>query len=679
MTRTKRFWIGAVAICLTMGMQGNAQEKSLINTTKSPFVKMHNVNVDAVKFTNGFWADRFEVTQNMMVPFMWEVLNDAERSHSFRNFEIAAGLKEGAHSGPPFHDGDFYKWFESAVAVYAQTKDPKLDSLMDKIIDTFAKAQRADGYIHTPVNIEQRQHPEKKKEFAERLDFETYNLGHLMTAACLHYRVTGKRNMLDLAIKSTDYLYGFYKKASAELARNAICPSHYMGVIEMYRTTRDPKYLELAKSLVEIRKMVENGTDHNQDRIPFRQQTKAIGHAVRANYLYAGVADVVAETGDTTLLKPLELIWNDLTENKLYITGGCGALYDGVSPNGDTYDQPSIQQVHQAYGQDYQLPNMTAHNESCANIGNMIWNWRMLEITANARYADVMEQTLYNSILSAVSLDGRRFFYTNPLAVNHDLTYDLRWSKDREEYIAYCNCCPPNVARTVAEVNNYIYTTSENGVWCHMYAGSTLNTKLASGSEISLEQTTNYPWEGDVKITINKAPRNAMSVFLRIPGWANGSLISINGNVEAIETNPSTYAEINRKWKKGDVIELHMPMEAKLIQANPLVEETRNQVAVQRGPIVYSIESPDMPEGIRIFDIAIPADIKLTPKAVVIAGTKLTALEGEVLLMPKQEWKNTLYQEVSNKAPKKMKIQLIPHFAWNNRGASEMSIWMPLK
>ncbi len=659
------------------GFQLKAQEKSLINTSQSPYVKMNNIDMDDVQWTDGFWAERFDVCKKTMVPFMWSILNDPEISHSFRNFEIAAGHEDGVHSGPPFHDGDFYKWFESAAMVYAVTKDKELDKLMDKIIAIIGEAQREDGYIHTPVNIEQRQHPEQKKEFAERLDFETYNLGHLMTAACIHYRVTGKTTMLDLAKKATDYLYDFYKKSSAELARNAICPSHYMGVVEMYRTTREPRYLELAEKLIEIRDLVENGSDHNQDRIPFREQHEAIGHAVRANYMYAGVADVVAETGDTTLLKPLELIWEDLVNRKMYITGACGALYDGVSPDGTTYDQPTIQQVHQAYGRDYQLPNITAHNESCANIGNMIWNWRMLQITGEERYADVMEQTLYNSVLSAVSLDGKRFFYTNPLCVNNDLPYTLRWSKDREEYITLCNCCPPNVARTVAEVSNYAYSVSEKGLWCHMYSGNKLDTKLKDGSRVELEQITNYPWDGDIKITMNKVPKNAFSMYMRIPSWCGSAKLMVNGNsVDAVVT-PGKYAEVNRSWKKGDVVELILPMEAKLIEANPLVEETRNQVAVKRGPIVYCLESPDV-DGARIFDIALPSDIKLTPEETVISDSKITTLVGEANLTKEKDWSNQLYREISTGDATKVKVRLIPYYAWDNRGKSEMTVWIPL-
>ena len=250
-----------------------------------------------------------------------------------------------------------------------------------------------------------------------------------MTCACTHYRATGKTNLLDIAKKAADFLYRTYKSSPRTLANNAICPSHYMGVVEMYRTTGDPRYLELAQGLIDIRDLVEGGTDDNQDRIPFRQQTQAVGHAVRANYLYAGAADVYAETGDASLLSALEKIWQDVALRKMYVTGATGALYNGASPDGSK-SQSSIQPVHQAYGRAYQLPNLTAHNESCAAVGFVLWNWRMLAITGEARYADLLELALYNAVLAAISLDGKEFFYTNPLARVADLPFELRWSRN---------------------------------------------------------------------------------------------------------------------------------------------------------------------------------------------------------------------------------------------------------
>ncbi|MDN3548414.1 aceric acid hydrolase [Mucilaginibacter aquaedulcis] len=671
--------IRLLAICLILVVgDASAQQKALVNTGKSKYAKLSSVDMGDVTWTNGFWADRFKVCRDTMIPNLWRIYTDAKVSHAYRNFEIAAGLDTGSHQGPPFHDGDFYKLFEAVASMYASTHDPKFDALMDKTIAVIAKAQRADGYIHTPTIIEERKNSGKEKAFNDRLNFETYNLGHLMTAACIHYRATGKTNMLKLAIKATDYLYNFYKTASPELARNAICPSHYMGVVEMYRTTHDPKYLELAKNLINIRGLMDNGTDDNQDRIPLRQQTQAMGHAVRANYLFAGAADVYAETGDTTLIHTLNLMWNDVVNRKMYITGGCGALYDGVSPDGTSYNPNDVQKVHQAYGRDYQLPNFTAHNETCANIGNVLWNWRMLQVTGEAKYADVMELALYNSVLSGISLSGRSFLYTNPLSYSDELPFNQRWSKDRVGYIKLSNCCPPNVVRTIAEINDYAYSVSDKGLWFNLYGGNTLTTKLKNDAEIKLSQITSYPWDGKISISIDQAPDKATSMFFRIPGWSKDAIIKINGTAVNQVLSPGSYAEIIRNWKTGDKIELNLPMPVTMMEANPLVEETRNQVAVKRGPVVYCLESADLEKGQKVFDIALSAQNELKPEMITIDNSPIMSLTGKADVREENSWKNQLYKPVTSPKQNAANIRLIPYYAWGNRGHADMETWIPL-
>ena len=657
----------------------NGQDNPLVNTLNSPSAKLSGIDISNVKWTSGFWAERFAICRDSMVTSMMRIYMDPEISHSYRNFEIAAGIKQGEHKGPPFHDGDFYKMLEGLIMVYSTTKDPKADQMMDEIISTISKVQRFDGYIHTPVVIEQLHDEEQKAEFAERLDFETYNMGHLMTAACLHYNTTGKTNFLDIAIKATDFLYHFYKRNPGELAKNAICPSHYMGITEMYRTTKDPRYLELASGLIDIRSMVKDGTDHNQDRIPFKKQRTALGHAVRATYLYAGATDVYLENGDDSLWIALEAISHDIELHKLYITGAVGALYDGVSPDGTSYHPGEIQQVHQAFGRDFQLPNSTAHNESCANIGYLMWNWRMLLASGDARYADLMEQTAYNSLLSAVSLDGKGYFYTNPLCVSDDLTYDLRWSKEREEYISHCNCCPPNTIRTIAEIQNYAYSLSDEGVWLNLYGSNTLSTSLRNGSSLVLSQKTDYPWDGNVQITLEHVPDKEFSIFLRIPGWCNEASIGINGISASINPVPGEYSEIRRKWTNQDEIVLNLPMKINLIEANPLVEETRNQVAVRRGPVVYCLESVDIPEKIKIFDILLPVNIQLNPVTGTISNSRMVFLEGDAVSTEHRSWNDQLYRKIHNEEPEPVHIRLVPYYAWGNRGHSEMTVWMPLR
>ncbi|MEP0367995.1 MAG: glycoside hydrolase family 127 protein [Cyclobacteriaceae bacterium] len=649
--------------------------KSLVNTTKSPYAKLQAVGFNDVTLTDGFWAERVQTCVNTMIPEMWGIYSDSEVSHALRNFEIAAGLEEGNHEGAPFHDGDFYKLIEAASMAYAITKDEKFNKMIDEVIPLIRDSQREDGYIHTPVMINAKNNPETAQEFRDRMDFESYNMGHLMTAATVHYKATGKTELLEIAKKAADYLYTYTERFPDKMAQNAICPSHYMGVIEMYRTTNDPKYLKLAKDFIDIRSLMKDGTDHNQDRIPFREQTKAVGHAVRANYLYAGVADVYAETGDETLKTALDNIWDDLTSTKLYITGGCGALYDGVSPNGTTYSPPEIQQVHQAYGREYQLPNAGAHNETCANIGNALWNWRMLQTTAEAKYSDLLELTLYNSVLSGVNLNGKGYFYTNPLSNQMDLPFDLRWPNVREEYISLSNCCPPNTIRTIAEVENYLYSKNDGGIWFNMYSASTVNTQTGD-SKIALTQTTNYPWEGTVKVTIDEAPTGNKSLNFRVPDWCKSATVFVNGKKVLSSKTSSIYLTVAQEWKAGDEITFIMDMPAKLIEANPLVEETRNQVAVKRGPLVYCLEANDLGPGLKLSNVVIPANIKLTPEKTTIGDSEIISLKGTGKLIS-NKWTGGLYNEL-NSSTTTTEVRLIPYFAWANRNEADMAVWLPV-
>lgn len=665
----KRLFITPLLFVLAINLQA---QNGLVNTNASPHAKLSSVGVGDVHWTKGFWAERFAICRDSMLPHLWQTYTSKDMCFSFQNFRIAAGLDTGKFRGPSFHDGDFYKTLEAVAAMYAATKDRKLDAWMDEAIAVIGKAQKPDGYIYTKNIIEQKKSG-KEKMFDDQLSFEAYNFGHLMTAACVHYRATGKTNLLDIAKKAADFLIGFYNTATPEQARNAICPSHYMGLTELYRATNEKKYLTLVNKLIDIRGTVE-GTDDNSDREPFRDMDKVAGHAVRANYLFAGVADVYAETGDETLMTALNKLWDDVTLTKMYVTGGCGALYDGVSVDGTSYKPDTVQKVHQSYGRDYQLPNLTAYNETCANIGNVLWNWRMYLVTGDSKYADIVELALYNSVLSGVSMDGTKFFYTNPLASAANFPYHLRWEGGRVPYISKSNCCPPNTVRTIAEVSDYMYSIGDDGLYINMYGGSTLSTKLKDGSLIKLEQTTNYPWDGKITITIKEAPKTPFSIHLRIPGWCKKYGLLFNGKLP--EMYGRTESFISGTVRTGDRIELTLQMPATLIESNPLVEETRNQVAVKRGPIVYCLESPDLP-GQNVFDIAIPASINLQPVPTKIDDGNIMALTGEARSIQGGNWNNTLYREV-NKTLKPVKIKLIPYYAWANRGKTDMTVWMPL-
>ena len=688
----KRLLLTGFICCIANIIQVQAQ--GLTDMSHSKQAKMQNLPMGATQWTGGFWGDRFQMLSTTGIWSMWDTWNtpyetiDAlglHGSHGFANFQVAAGTIKGKHHGPPFHDGDMYKWLEACAAVYAITKDPKVDDLMDKFIEQVALAQRADGYIHTPVVISERNAgidthsltenaagieigKDQKHAFASRLNFETYNLGHLMTAGIIHKRATGKTTLFECGKKAADFLYNFLTNDAAELSRNAICPSHYMGAAEMYRETGDEKYLTLAKGLIAIRDSVTNGEDHNQDRHKFRDQYEAMGHAVRANYLYAGVADLYAETGEAQLMKNLEAIWDDIVNHKIYIMGGCGALYDGVSPDGTTYNQPSIQQIHQAYGRQFQLPQEAAHNEICAQIGMMLYSWRMFQTTVDPKYVDNIENELYNGILSGISLDGKDYFYTEALRRTKEFPYTMRWPKHRQRYIT-CFCCPPNTLRTLCEAQEYAYSMKGDTLWVNLYGQNTLTTK-----DLEVEQTTDYPWDGHITLTVKKAKRLA-SIRMHIPGWATDMSLKLNGQPILAEDLRQP-----RKWKKGDVIELDLPMKARLMEANPLVEEAKNQIAIMRGPIVYCLEGQDIEGGHRINDIAIPADVQFIEKKITMEGHEMIALEADVPLVSKDSWRNEeLYRELRPVKNKKVHIRLIPYYAWDNRGIDDMSLWLPLQ
>lgn len=651
--------------------------RGLTDTSSSPFVKIRAVDMNDAKWTRGFWAERFAVCRETMVPKMWGLLSNTEISYAYANFRVAAGLEKGRHHGPAWNDGDLYKWLEAAAAVYAETRDEKLDRLMDEVIAAIAKAQREDGYLHTPVIIGQRLGDSNAKPFQDPLDFEMYNFGHLMTAACVHYRATGKDTLLNVATKACDYLDSAFRNPTPELAAHGICPSHYMGLVEMYRTTSNRKHLELAVRLFNMRDLVKNGTDDNQDRIPFRKQTAAVGHAVRANYLYCGAADLYSETGDASLIAPLEKIWSDVVSRKMYITGATGALYDGASPDG-ARSQKTISRVHQAYGRDYQLPNTTAHNETCASVANAMWNWRMLLITGEARFADVLELALYNGALAGISLDGKKFFYTNTLRQVKDLPFELRWSRQREPYIS-CFCCPPNIVRMIAESQNYAYGLTEEGVCVTLYGSSVLETKLRDGSPIRLTQETDYPWDGKIAITVGVDAKREFPILLRVPGWAEGAVAKVNGKSTAEAPAPGKYFTIRRDWSDGDLIEIEFPMPVRLMEAHPLAEELRNQAAVMRGPIVYCLESSDLPDGVAVPGITLSGDVRLQPRydSNVLGG--VIVLTGRAEFRKQDDWANILYRKMPQNAPKPVDIRLIPYYAWGNRGASEMTVWMPVR
>jgi len=671
----KTFLFAIVAV-LGAGQFSARTEPGVVDSTASAFAQVRTVGLDEARWTHGFWADRFELCRTQMVPSMERLMLGTNYTQFYYNFEILAGLTQGKSRGASFNDGDFYKFLEGMSATLAVTNDGQVSARLDEIISVIGKSQATNGYLDTWMQLHEQATNSNFVPFRDRNNFEVYNLGQLLTAASVHYRVTGKTNFLNIARKAADCLDEVFKKPTPELAANNVCPSHYMGLIELYRATGEPRYLALAKRLVAMRDLVRDGTADNQDWMPFSKQDDAEGHAVRANYLYAGVADLFLETGDASLWRPLTTIWTNVVTSKMYITGGCGALYDGAAPDGSR-DQRSITKVHQAYGRNYQLPNITAHNETCANIGNALWNWRMFLATGGAKYMDVVELEFYNSVLSGVALDGTNFFYTNPLRVTDPMPTDLRWSRTRVSFVGSF-CCPPNLVRTIAESAGYAYSKSADALWVNLYGASQLETTLTNGDKIKLEQQTDYPWNGRVRIKILNCGSKELALKLRIPGWSSGASVRVNDSPADFSPRPESYFEIRRQWHSGDIVDLDLPMPARLMQANPLVEEDLNQVAIQRGPVVYCLESPDLPPGVKVSDVFIPPDLKLTTRYDLRLLGGVVVLEGKAVSHTPANWSGKLYREFRPDDFKPVNVKFIPYSVWQNRGPSEMTVWFPL-
>jgi hypothetical protein len=538
-------------------------------------------------------------------------------------------------------------------------------------------ANGANGYLSTQIQLTD------VPRWQDLKYHELYNMGHLLTAACIHHRVTGKDNFLSVARKLGDYLCTIFLPRPKELAHFGFNPSNIMGAAELYRTTGDAKYLRLAKTFVDMRGSAPGGSDQNQAKVPLRQEQEAVGHAVTAAYLWCGAADVYAETGEQALLDSLSRLWEDVTQRKMYITGGTAALHTGEADRRLLRRWPR-DSVHEAFGAPYQLPNRTAYNETCANIANAMWNWRMLALTGDAKYAEVMEQVLYNSMLSGMGSEGRDYFYTNPLRrvdgqpmLSNDSL--ARWTDTTPSSPLRCFCCPPNVARTLAELSGWAYGMSADAVWVHLYGSNVLDSRLPGGGEIRLVQQTQYPWDGQVTVAIEKAPERELALRLRIPGWAAGATIQVNGQAAEIEIAPRSYVELRRRWSAGDTIKIELPMEIVMVEAHPLVEENRNHTAVLRGPVVYCLESVDLPAGVLLDAVRLPGHPvwQVRHDADLLRG--VAVLETEARRLPSSRLAPALlYRALPTGAIDRISVRLIPYYAWANRGPSEMTVWIPL-
>lgn len=647
----------------------------LTDTSRSPYARVHGIVQASVRLEPGFWKECLDTCADSTVHQIQRLFESEEISHVVENFRICAGEAKGRHRGTPFGDGDFYKWLEAALYCGYYREDSELLASVESYIQLIARAQRPDGYLSTKQIISEMNGDgdTRQKDINE---FEVYNFGHLFTLASLHRRLTGRDDLIRVAEKAAGYLEGLYIQAEKSgQAQTAVCPSHHMGLVELYRTTGDGRYLRLAKKAMEVRDLVKEGLDDNQDRVPLADHKTIVGHAVRANYLYAGLADMYAETGEEAQLEVLHRVWESLVTKKLYVTGGCGALYNGASPYGNFFQD---QKVHQAYGYEYQLPNITAYNETCASIGGVMWAYRMFTAEPDARYMDVLERMMYNVNLASISLDGKRFFYENMLRRTRKLDFDLVWPRERTEYIKSF-CCPPNVSRLLSEVSEYIYTVSEDSVWTGLYGASKTRIQLENGARFTLHQETEYPYDGVIRFRFDQVEmEQPWNLMVRIPGWAERGSIEVNGRKTALSpSDAGSYLCIPIEHTEGSLVELRLHMDARLTVANSMVEEAENHVAVERGPLVYCMESPDAPVE-TLDDLLVPVDAVFRTGTYSMEGRNMTVLKADFWCLDRENYdRNALYQPLRCPGKHMQEVRLIPYFAWDNRGMGEMRIWFP--
>lgn len=643
------------------------------DTSLSPFAKASGIPFRDVRWTGGLYQERFDTAAAVTVPHLQRMFEEKDISHVVENFRIAAGEAEGGFDGTVFGDGDFYKWFEAAVYTAVRKGNEALLNQLEDYVALFARAQQSDGYLSTKQIIGEKQGKGPMRQ-GDINDFEVYNMGHLFTSACLYRRLTGKDSFLKVAEKAAGYLKRMYEEAARTgEVKTAVCPSHYMGLIELYRTTRKEEYLRLARLAVELRDSVKNGLDDNQDRLPLKRHREITGHAVRANYLYAGLTDLYMEEGDPAYREVLDAVWRNLVTRKIYVTGGCGALYNGVSPYGNFFHH---QLVHQAYGYDYQLPNITAYNETCASLGGVFWAWRMFLADPRAEYMDMLERMMLNVNLAGISLDGRKFFYENMLERAKHLTFELLWGQERTEYIT-SYCCPPNLARTLAQTAEYAYAADAEGVWTGLYGESEARFSLKNGAAFTLRQETDYPWDGKIVFTVTESSGVPFRLRLRIPAWTDRAECAVNG--EILRPEAGTYLELPVSGSGAYSCALDLHIAPRLTVGHGMIEENRGRAAVEAGPLVYCVETPDAPEAGSLQDLLLPASARFSAEDIVLEGRTVRSYTTNMLCRGAREGeREALYRRLETEAPRPVRVRLIPYFAWDNRGPGEMAVWLPL-
>ncbi len=622
----------------------------VVDTTGSPHAQLRPVPLGAVTLEDAFWAPRRRVNREATLPSQFRHLEETDRLNNFRR---AAGKLDAPFVGIYFNDSDVYKWLEAAAWTLAEGPNPELTEMVDAAIAEVADAQRDDGYLNTYFALD------KADERWTNFDLhEMYCAGHLFQAAVAHVRTTGKTSLLDVATRFADHICETFGPES-EGKREAVDGHEEvkLGLVELYRVTGERRYLEQARYFVEARGRGLLGRpyghwspEYAQDHAPIRDVDKVVGHAVRALYYTAGVADVVAETGDAGYLTALERQWDNMTGRRMYVSGGVGSRYEG-----------------EAFGKDYELPNERAYTETCAAIASVMWNWRMLALGGDARYSDLLEWTLYNAVLPGLSLGGRHYFYQNPLADD---------GAHRRQAWFGCACCPPNVARLLASLPSYFYSTTDDALWVHLYAQGGLETTLENGHKVALEQTTRYPWDGVVMLSVQT--EGTFTLKLRVPAWAKGATLSVNG--EAIEgVKAGSYANLARNWRAGDTVQLSLPMPVRYLGAHPHVTENTGRVALARGPLLYCVEGADH-LGTDVRDLVLPHDPAFTAehRPELLGG--VTVLTGQAHKLGASTWNGALYRTVGEmgeaRALAEATMKAVPYFAWANRDAAPMQVWV---
>ena len=620
--------------------------------------KLMPMPLPSVEINDGFWAPKLKINREVTIPIIYQRCQETGRLEAWK-LNWKPGLPNEPHV---FWDSDVAKWIEAAAHSLATHPDPKLAARLDDLIDTIAKAQQPDGYLNTHFTVVR---PEMR--WKNLRDWhELYCAGHLIEAAVARFHATGKKKFLDVVCRYADHIDSVFGAAPGKKRGYDGHEEIELALMKLYQATGERRHVQLAKYFIDERgqqphyfdlEARERGEDpadywaktheYTQSHLPVREQTIPVGHAVRGMYLYAAMADLATEYHDHELLAACKRLWHHLVHKRMYLTGGIGTSA-----------------ANEGYTTDYDLPNETAYAETCAAIGLILFSHRLLQIEPDSRYADVMERALYNGCLSGLSLNGERFFYENPLESRGG---HHRWEWNR------CSCCPPNIARLLASLGQYIYSRSESELYVHLYIGGNVESDF-NGKSFKLTQRTDYPWEGRILFEIEAERQLDFTLALRIPGWCRNAEIKVNREeVSILNIRQNGYAKIKRAWQSGDQVELQLPMPVERVQAHPQVRANCGRVALQRGTLVYCLEEID--NGKNLNDLILPRDEKLTVKfeANLLGG--ISVVTGTAKRRQFDEWHDQLYR-IDASAIENISFQAIPYFAWDNRAPGEMLVWV---